>query len=377
MARGENGLIVAAGAPTAVTNSVIAGVLDQVGEGADLLEVWGAIAGLPGVLDDRVTDLGMQKHKTIESLRRTPGSILSGRTRAMTDEDGPKLIEVLTKHEIGTLIFVGGLPALEGARFAVQAAQNAGYELNVLCVPVSPENEVAAGDHCPGYGSAARAAALLTRDAARGALGGEEPIVVLEFGGAGAGWLAAATALARDESDAAPHAILLPERQVDLDEMVEEMRRAHQKYGYIVVVTTDAARDKNDNALDAANLSQQLSQRLNLPARYDRLGLTTSVSGASIAIGDANEAYGLGGLVVRLADDDLSGYVVAIGREGEGRGDKGYKVIEQTLQLDQVEEFPRVFPDEFIAGETNVSDAFLDWARPLLGGPLPEYAALS
>ena len=72
MARGENGLIVAAGAPTAVTNGIIAGVLDQVGEGADLLEVWGAIAGLPGVLDDRVIDLGLQKHKTIEALRRTP-----------------------------------------------------------------------------------------------------------------------------------------------------------------------------------------------------------------------------------------------------------------------------------------------------------------
>ena len=206
---------------------------------------------------------------------------------------------MLAKHEIGTLIFIGGLPALEAAKFAVEAAKTAGYELSVLVVPVSPENEVSAGDHCPGYGSAARAAALATRDAARGALGGEEPIVVLEFGGAGAGWLAAATALARDEFNAAPHAILLPERQVDLDEMVEEMRRAHQKYGYIVVVTTDAARDKDGNALDAANLTEQLSAKLNLPARYDRLGLTTSVSGADIAIGDANEAYGLGGLIVR------------------------------------------------------------------------------
>ena len=366
-----------AGAPTAVTNGVIAGILDQVGEGSDLLEVWGASAGLPGVLDERILDLGMQKHKTIEALRRTPGSVLGGRTRAMTEEDGPRLIEVLTNHEIGTLIFIGGLPALEGAKFALRAAKNADYELHVLCVPVSPENEVNAGDHCPGYGSAARAAALLARDAGRGALGGEEPIIVLEFGGAGAGWLAAATALARDEFNSAPHAILLPERQIDLDEMVEEMRRAYQKYGYIVVVTTDAARDKNGNALDAVNLTEQLSSRLNLPARYDRLGLTTSVSGANIARGDAEEAYNLGQLVVRLADDELSGYAVALGREGEGRGEKGYKVIEKTLQLEQVEEFPRVFPDEFIAGDTGVSEAFLDWARPLLGGALPEYAALT
>ena len=378
MARGENGLIVAAGAPTAVTNGVIAGILDQVGEGADILEVWGAIAGLPGVLDDRIIDLGLQKHKTIEALRRTPGSVLSGRTRYLTDEDGPRLVEALGKRDIGTLFFIGGLPAIEGAKFAVKAASDAGYDLSVMCVPVSPENEVAAGDHCPGYGSAARAAAISTRDAGRGAQGGEEPIIVLEFGGAGAGWLAAATALARDEFNSAPHAILLPERPTDVDELVEEMRRAHQKYGYAVIVTTDAARDSEGNALDAITLTEQLSEKLNLPARYDRLGLTTSVSGVHIARADADEAYGLGQLVVRLSDDDLSGYIVALGREGEARGEKGYKVIEQTLQLEQVEEFPRALPDEYLApGGAGVSDEFLEWARPLLGGALPEYAALS
>ena len=378
MARGENGLIVAAGAPTAVTNGVIAGILDQVGEGADLLEVWGAIAGLPGVLDDRIIDLGLQKHKTIENLRRTPGSVLGGRTRYLTDEDGPKLIEALQKREIGTLFFIGGLPAVEGAKFAVAAAQTANYELSVLCVPTSPENEVAAGDHCPGYGSAARAAALSTRDAGRGALGGEEPIVVLEFGGAGAGWLAASTALARDEFNSAPHAILLPERDTDVDELIEEMRRAHQKYGYVVVVTSDGAKDKAGDALDAATLTEQLSDKLNLPARYDRLGLTTSVSGANIARADADEAYNLGRLAVRLADDELSGYAIALGRESEARGEKGYKVIEKTLRLEEVEELPRVLPEEFIAaGGAGVSEEFLEWARPLLGGALPEYAALS
>ena len=377
MARGENGLIVAAGAPTAVTNSVIAGILDQVGEGADLLEVWGAVAGLPGVLDDRIIDLGMQKHKTIENLRRTPGSVLSGRTRVLDEDEGPRLIEALRKREIGTLFFVGGLPAVEGAKFALQAASDADYELSVLCIPASPENEVNVGDHCPGYGSAARFAAIATRDAGRGAQGGEEPIVVLEFGGAGAGWLAASTALARDEENPAPHAILLPESPTDFDELAEEMRRAHQKYGYVVVVTADAAQDKEGNALDAATLTEMLSERLNLPARYDRLGLSASVSGANIAHADAAEAYGLGQLAVRLSDDDLSGYALALGREGEGKGDKGYKVVESTLQLDQVEELPRPLNPEYIGQGNGVSEEFLEWARPLLGGALPEYAALS
>ena len=378
MARLENALLAVAGAPTAVTNGAIAGILDELGNSGAMSEVYGAIAGLTGLLDGRLVDLGAQKRKTIEGLRRTPGSVLSGRHRYMTESDAPALVEAFKAHEIGTLFVLGGLPALELAKFSAEAAKAAGYELTVMCVPLSPENEVSVGDHCPGYGSAVRAAALSVRDAGRGAQGGEEPVVVLEIGGAGNGWLAGATALARDAQNPSPHLILLPERDADTDELVEEARRAFQKYGYVVVVTTDGAKDKTGESLSGQNLSETLSDRLNLPARFDRIGLTSSVSGANIARGDADEAYNLGVLAAKLAEEAYSSYVVAYNRDPEGKGERGYKVVEATLQLEQVEELPRSVPGDFILPSgTNVSEAFLDWARPLVGGALPEDAALS
>lgn len=378
MARGENALIAVAGAPTAVTNGVMAGILDQVGEESDLFEVYGAHLGLSAFLEGRCIDLMAQKRQTIENLRRTPGSVLSGRYRFFGEDEGAAFIAALQKQDIGTLFLLGGLPSIELAKFALKAAQDASYDLRVMGVPLSAENEVAAGDHCPGYASAARFAAAATRDAARGAQGGEEPLIVLEVGGAGAGWLAAATALARDENDSAPHSILLPERPVEREELVEEVRRAYQKHSYVVAVTTDGATDTTGESLSAAPLADLLSERLNLPARYDRLGFSASVNGSHIVRTDADEAHSLGQLVVRLADDGLSGYVVALGRDAEGKGERGYRVIETSLKLEQVEEFPRAFPEEYIAESgTNVSEAFLEWARPLLGGPLPEYAVLA
>lgn len=378
MARGENCLIAVAGAPTAVTNSAIAGIIDEIGGSSEIADVYGAVAGIAGVLDGKFVDLGAQKRKVIEGLRRTPGSILSGRYRFFNESDGEALIAALRTQSIGTLFLLGGLPAIELAKFAVEAAKAADYELVVLAIPLSAENEVNAGDHTPGYGSAARFAAITTRDAGRGAQGGEEPIIVLEFGGAGAGWLAASSVLARDASNPAPHSILLPEKAVDVENLVEEARRAYQKYGYAVIVTTDGAKDAAGEALDSATLTDLLSDKLNLPARYDRLGLSASVSGANVARADSDEAYGLGGLVVRLADDGTTGYAVALKREGEGKGEKGYKVVENSLRFEQIEEFPRSMPAEFLAENgTGVSEAFVDWVKPLIGGALPEYTSLA
>jgi ATP-dependent phosphofructokinase / diphosphate-dependent phosphofructokinase len=184
--------------------------------------------------------------------------------------------------------------------------------------------------------------------------------------------------LARDAQNSAPHLILLPEKEVDADEMAEEARRAYQKYGYAVIVTTDGAKDKNDESLSGQALTDLLSEKLNVPARWDKVGLMTSVSGANIARADADEAYNLGSLVVKLADDGASGYVVALNRDGEGKGEKGYKVIEASLRLDQVGELPRTLADHYLSPSgTNVSEEFVEWARPLLGGALPEYASLA
>jgi ATP-dependent phosphofructokinase / diphosphate-dependent phosphofructokinase len=273
---------------------------------------------------------------------------------------------------------LGGLPAVGLLRFVLGAAEKAGYPLLGLGIPLSAENDVDAGDHTAGYGSAARFAASSARDAGRAAASGEEPLLVLEFLGQNTGWLAASSALARDASGMAPHAILTPEKPVDLEQLTDELRRAYQKWGYAVCATSEGAKSTDGQNLSGDALTSLLSQRLGLAARCDKPGSLARVGQAAVSRADADEAYGLGSLAARLAGDECSGYFVTAGRDqASDRGDKGYRTIEGTARLDQISDAPRTLPTEYVneAG-TNVTDAFTDWARPLVGGALPEYIAL-
>lgn len=377
--QGENALIIVAGAPTTVTNSTIAGIIDEAGRGNNIADIYGAPNSVGSLLDGKLIDMGAQKRKVIEGLRRTPGSVLAGRARTLSESDGPALIAALREREIGTLFLLGGLPAVTLLNLVTEAATKANYQLNALAIPLSAENEVNAGDHTPGYGSAARFAAGAARDAGFAASSGEEPLLVIEYLGAQCGWLAAATALGRDTQRNAPHAIVFPEKAVDLDLLADEIRRAYLKNDYAVVVTTQGAKATDGTSLDGQNLLNILQERLHLAGRLDKPGTLAQVTQASLARADGDEAYNMGSLAVRLSEDGCTGYLMTVQRDSHSdRGDKGYRSLEGTARLDQVPATPRLLPAEYISESgTNVTDAFTDWARPLIGGALPEYTSLA
>ena len=377
--QGENALIIVAGAPTTVTNTAIAGIVDEAGKGNNIAEIYGAQNGPGNLLDGRFVDIGAQKRKVIEGLRRTTGSVLAGRAKELGDGDVAAVLGVLRQHEIGTVFVVGGLPAVATLRYLDSASKSNNFPLTTLGVPLSAENEVAIGDHTPGYGSAARFAAGAARDAGFAATSGEEPLLVIEYHGKQCGWLAAATALARDENRTAPHAILLPEKPVDAEQVVDELRRAYLKYDYVVAVTTAGAKSTDGASLDGDHLLALLKERLGLAGRLDRPGTLAQVTLGSLARADGDEAYNIGSLAVRLGEDGCTGYLMAVQRDAHAdRGDKGYRSLEGTARLDQVPAEARLMPAEYISESgTNVTEAFTDWARPLIGGALPEYTALA
>ena len=379
--RGENCLIAVAGHATAVTNSSIAGIIDEAARGEYLADIFGASGGVAGLANGKMMDLGAQKRKVVEGLRRTPGSILSGQHSAPGDTglgDANATVEFLRANGIGTLFLLGGLPAVALLRSFLDAAEKSNYPLVALGVPLSADNDVDAGDHTPGYGSAARFAAGAARDGGRAAASGAQPLLVLELPGERSGWLAAASALARDAGNPAPHCVLVPEQATDLEALTDEMRRAYQKWGYAVAVTTESAKATDGKPLHGDALCALLGEAIGIAGRCDKPGSLTRVAQAAISRADAEEAYNLGTLAVRLAGDECSAYVVTAGRDNGGeRGDKGYRAVEGTARLDQVSDAPRTLPEEYLTPTgTGVSEAFLDWARPLIGGALPEYTTL-
>lgn len=380
MARSENCLILVAGAPTAVTNSVIAGLVEEGGKGEFVAEIYGALAGVAGILDAKFIDLGEQKRKVIEGLRRTPGSVLSGAHRVLEDSEAAAFIEALRAKEIGTLFVIGGVEAVALAKYFVNAASEQSYELSVLVIATSAENEVDAGDHNVGYGSMARFAASIIRDAGRAAASGEEPLLVVELGGKNCGWTAAASVLARDANNSAPHAVLIPEKAVDLETLTDELRRAYQKFGSVVCVTTEGAKATDGTSLSGDALATILSERLSLASRCDRPGSLARVAQWAIARADSEEAYTLGEQALRLSGDEMSGFVITSGRDSSAseRGDKGYRSMVVTTQLDGVSDSARQMkPAHSSESGTQINESFSDWAKPLVGGALSEYISLA
>ena len=157
------------------------------------------------------------------------------------------------------------------------------------------------------------------------------------------------------------------------------MRRAFLKYDYVVAVTTQGAKGNDGTPLDGQSLLNLLQERLHLAGRLDRPGTLAQVTQAAVARADSDEAYNMGSLAVRLAEDGCTGYLMTVQRDPHGeRGDKGYRSIESTARLDQVPDAPRLLSEEYLnAAGTNVTEAFTDWCRPLIGGALPEYTSLS
>lgn len=375
--RGENALIVLVGQPTIVTNSTIAGIIDEAAESGEFAGVFGALNGIAGVLDGKLVDLDAQKRKTIEGLKHTPGSVLSGRHRVLEEGEAAQFVEVLKNNEIGTVFVLGSHSAPGVMQYLQKAADDANYPLITLGAPICAQNDVNIGDHTVGFGSAARAVINAMRDAARDAASSEENVTVIEVPGRYSGWLAAATALARTENSPAPHVIVLPESPKQTEAVVDEVRRAYHKYGYAVAVTASGTKNNSGILLDGPALAEALEAGINVPTRFEKIGSLVRSAQASVARGDAEDAHRLGVLLVRLATDDTSGYFAAIQRDGIGSEKGGYKSVDGTVRIDQIENAPRRLPAEFIAeGGFGPSDAFISWLKPLVGSQISDYVSL-
>ncbi len=389
-------LVVAqSGGPTAVINSSVAGVAQEaLAHGEIITAVYGALHGIEGVLYETLIDLGRETKKAIEGLRRTPGAALGSCRHKLTPEDYGRIVEVFRAHDIRYFVYIGGNDSMDTAYRVEQLATESGYELRAMGVPKTIDNDLAYTDHCPGYGSVARWIATAVRDAGLDteAIGVVDKVKVIECMGRNAGWITASAALARDHQDAAPHLIYLPERPVIVDRFLDDVQRVYDRLGYVFVAVCEGAKGEDGRTLveskvavdmDAFGHPQRggvadflcrlVADELGLKARFDKPGTIQRVSMALASPLDLEEAYTVGQMAVRHAVEGVSGRMVTLVRES----DEPYSYTTGLVELEKVAGAEKLMPDEFIAPDGNdVTEAYIKYARPLIGGPLPPYAHL-
>jgi 6-phosphofructokinase len=392
-----NALVGQSGGPTSVINASLAGIVDAARKTKSIRRVYGMHFGIEGVLNDDLFDLGKESASTIIGLRRTPGSALGSSRLKLTDEHFPQILQQLKKYNIRYYFMIGGNDTMDTIHRVVEYANANGHELVGVGVPKTVDNDLYGTDHTPGYPSAARymtlsvlQAGILARDMQK-----VDQFVIFQSIGRSAGWLPAATALAR-EATGAPHILLLPERRFDRDKFLQAVATAHAEHGFVSIVcgegiqTTDGTpvsasqiKDKFGNvefgAMGGTSVAVVLHRMIG-----DEFGwrgefqVTESLSMCAADRGvklDFQEAYACGRQAVKLAAKGVNGVMVALQRDKKSRG--AYGVEFGTIALKEVAVHARPMPDEYIAANgMDVTPAFLKYVQPLVG-ELPEYASLA
>ncbi len=391
--RNTNALVMQSGGCTPVLNRSLLGVVAEAKESRAFGQILGSVHGLEGILLGDFRDLGAISRSTWSRIAQTPGAALGSTRRKLRLEEVSGLLQILSDARIGFLFTIGGNDSAGTAHSLGQAAGQAGYSLTVMNIPKTIDNDLVLTDHSPGYGSAARFVALATIGAGQDAraMGRASPITIIEVMGRDAGWLAASAALARRGEGDAPHLICLPEVPVDEGRFVAAVEEAYRRYGFAVAVVAENTRgsagvlggqeepwfvDDFGHAYydgPARYLAGLAGRSLGVRVRYEKPGTIQRSFMSAVSRVDAREAELTGRAAVSFA---LSGHQDEMVTLVRGPGPK-YSATAGVAPLVQVAEGVKVMPKEYLDAENYwVTDAFLDYVRPLIGAPLPRFASL-
>ena len=389
MAQGKV-LVAQGGGPTAVINQSLVGVVLEARRRAGLGPVYGALHGVRGIVDEAFLDLGQETTANLELVAASPASAL-GSTRDKPDlKYCQEILKVLQAHKIDHFFYIGGNDSSDTVRIVAEEARKAGHALRSIHIPKTIDNDLMENDHTPGYPSAARfvAQSFAGLDLDNRALPGVYLGVVM---GRHAGFLTAASALARKLPDDGPHLIYLPERAFRVEDFLADVKRVMEARGRCVVAVSEGIHDEAGTPILASLvdglerdahgnvqlsgtgaladlLAEQVKGKLGYKRiRADTFGYLQRSFAGCVSDIDQREAREVGEKAVHYAVGGAGEGSVAIRRTGD------YAVDYGLLPLTTVAAKTRTMPDSFIAESgTDVTAAFRDYLRPLLGTGLPE-----
>jgi 6-phosphofructokinase len=382
----DNIMMIHGGGPTTVLNASLYGAAREALRHRTIGAVYGAVGGVDGIFREQFVDITKQPANQIEKLPFSPASAIGTSRTKLQPNDYQKLLEILKKNRVKYLLFNGGNGSMDTCGRIYKLAVDAG--IGVIGIPKTIDNDIAVTDHCPGYGSAARFLAVATAEIAQDIKAMPIHVCIIEAMGRNTGWIAAAGALARKKTEAAPHLIYLPERPFKVDEFLEDVARLHRRFGGVVVVVSEGLTDGTGKPIVppiftrdrdvyfgdvGSHLAMLVLKELGIKARSEKPGILGRASLSLQSPVDREEAIKVGEFAVKVALEGQSGFMVGYRRISN----QPYNCEVILIPLAEVMMHEKKMPDEFINVRGNdVTPAFWEYCRPLLGGPLPEYAEI-
>ena len=239
------------GGPTAVINQSLVGAVLAARKQANITGILGAHHGIAGIMEEDFIDLTTQCVEQLELVAKTPAAALGSVRLKPGRAECEKVFEVFKKHDVRYFFYIGGNDSAETAHIIAEMAKDANYDFCTVHIPKTIDNDLKVTDHCPGFASAARfvALAFIGDDRDNYALSGIKVNVVM---GRSAGFLTAASALARQADGDGPHLIYLPERVFNVDAFQQDVRDTMAKYGRCVIAVSEGISDKDGNPISTS-----------------------------------------------------------------------------------------------------------------------------
>ena len=377
-----NLLVVHGGGPTAVLNASLYGVIREAQKNPDIKKIYGAIGGSEAILTENFLDMGELEDEKIELLLQTPGTAIGSSRFPLEQEQYEAMVDILKKNDIKYVLFNGGNGSMDTCGKVSKVCADEG--IYVVGIPKTMDNDISIIDHAPGFPSAAKYIATVTKEVGADVKSLPIHVCVIEAMGRNAGWITAASVLARKEPGDAPHLVYLPERNFKEEEFLEDVKRLYDELGGVVVVVSEGLRNekgesivppifKTDRAVYYGDVSAYLAElvikKLGIKARSEKPGLCGRTYMLLQSKVDREEAVLVGREAVKAAVAGHTGVMVGIRR----KGGEEYGIETPLIPIEEVMLNERVMPEDYINERGNdITESFARWCKPLIDGDLPE-----
>ena len=386
-----NAVVGQSGGPTAAINATLSGVIRGALAAAEkgvIGKVYGMRNGIEGLCEERLVDLGkiFSSEQHFTDLEHTPAAALGSCRKKLPDPKENTLsfeyiVDIFKKYDIRYFFYIGGNDSMDTVQKLSEYTQSVGYEMRIMGVPKTIDNDLWGTDHTPGFGSAAKYIATSVKEIICDcAVYTTKAVTITEIMGRDAGWLTASAALPRLSGGVGPDYVYLPEREFDMASFFSDIRTALKAHPNVVIAVSEGVRFANgryvseNGKVDAFGhrqlsgtgtvLAEALREEVGCKTRAVEFNTSQRCAAHIASATDIRESVAVGKKAVEFALRGVSGHVMIF-----IRSKVGYKITIDSVPVEEVANKVRSVPDEFITPSgNNVTEKCLDYLRPLIEG---------
>lgn len=386
-----NILVGQSGGPTTVINASLAGVLSAAFNSENIGTVYGMINGIQGLMDDQLMDMTKEfkgNEKKLEQLRITPSMFLGSCRYKLKDpaedpSDLERVFALLKKYDIRYFLYIGGNDSMDTVDKVSRYAKEQEYDIKVIGIPKTIDNDLMEIDHTPGFGSAAKYIATSVLEMAHDTyIYYMQSVMIVEVMGRNAGWLTAASVLARNTYNAAPHLIYLPEHPFSTEQFLVDVKAELKKRKQVIVAVSEGIHDENGEYISAKStktdqfghvmlsgtgkyLETLVQQEIGCKVRSVELNVLQRCAAHISSATDVSEAFHLGEKAVDAVLNGHTDEMTSLKRISNSP----YRVEYTTVPVSKVANAEKKIPREWINEAGNdVTQELIDYLQPLIEG---------